>query len=390
MATSFLNIIKPTPFGFFDDDPQFQVEADSIITFIKRKLGDDILSVELTNKMIWACFEEAFLEYGSIVNQYQAKSQLLSFLGTSTGSMTGSEQKLPRENIQYMLRKAEPYITEAGLGGSYDSVSGSIPLVIGKQDYNLYTDLKDGSGTPLFQRPENTQGSKMNIIEIFHFSPFSAYRFFDTTSAINYLNNEFSFESFTPETIFYVLPVFEDVLRASMFKLSSKVRRSNYSYKISGRNLRVYPVPTQVSAVTLFMRVQFAQDPLKPAYNDGTIYGVSNLSNVPFGNLSYSKVNSIGRQWVRQYALALATELLGHVRSKFSTVPIPDGDLTLDGSDLVTKGREDKKELQDKLKEMLESLTYNKLIETEAQNVDNLIKVLRASPFADGGAILVG
>ena len=390
MATSFLNIIKPTPFGFFDDDPQFQVEADSIVTFVKRKLGDDILSVELTNKMIWACFEEAFLEYGSIVNQYQAKSQLLSFLGTSTGSMTGSEQKLPRENLQYMLRKAEPYITEAGLGGSYDSVSGSIPLVIGKQDYNLYTDLKDGSGTPLFQRPENTQGSKMNIIEIFHFSPFSAYRFFDTTSAINYLNNEFSFESFTPETIFYVLPVFEDVLRASMFKLSSKVRRSNYSYKISGRNLRVYPVPTQVSAVTLFMRVQFAQDPLKPAYNDGTIYGVSNLSNVPFGNLSYSKVNSIGRQWVRQYALALATELLGHVRSKFSTVPIPDGDLTLDGSDLVTKGREDKKELQDKLKEMLESLTYNKLIETEAQNVDNLIKVLRASPFADGGAILVG
>ena len=390
MATSFLNIIKPTPFGFFDDDPQFQVEADSIITFVKRKLGDDILSVELTNKMIWSCFEEAFLEYGSIVNQYQAKSQLLSFLGTATGSLAGSEQKLPRENIQYMLRKAEPYITEAGLGGSYDTVSGSMPLVIGKQDYNLYTDLKDGSGTPIFDRPENTQKSKMNIVEIFHFSPFSAYRFFDTTSAINYLNNEFSFESFTPETIFYVLPVYEDVLRASMFKLSSKVRRSNFSYKISGRNLRVYPVPTQTSAAVLFMRVQFAQDPLKPAYDDGTIYGVSNLSNVPFGNLSYSKVNSIGRQWVRQYTLALSTELLGHVRSKFKTVPIPDGDLSLDGDDLLTKGREDKKELQEKLKEMLESLTYNKLIETESQNVENLIKVLKASPFMDGGAILVG
>ncbi len=125
--STFANTLTPTPFGFFDQETSFQTEADSMVTFIKRKLGDDILSVELTKKQIWACFEEAFLEYGSIINQYQAKSQLANLLGAATGSLlSGSEQKFPRENLEFMLRRGEPYSMEAGLGGSYNSVSGSI------------------------------------------------------------------------------------------------------------------------------------------------------------------------------------------------------------------------------------------------------------------------
>ena len=80
MAT-FSNTTNPTPFGFFDEDSDFQTEADAIITFVKRKLGDDVLSVELTKKQIWGNLEESLLEYGSILNQYQAKSQLVQFLG---------------------------------------------------------------------------------------------------------------------------------------------------------------------------------------------------------------------------------------------------------------------------------------------------------------------
>ena len=83
------------------------------------------------------------------------------------------------------------------------------------------------------------QRQRCSISEVFHFNPQAAYRFFDTTSAINYLNNEFSFESFTPETIFYVLPVFEDILRAGQLDLSNRVRRSNYSYKIIGTKIRI-------------------------------------------------------------------------------------------------------------------------------------------------------
>ena len=224
MAT-FSQITKPTPFGVYDADANFQTEADNIVLFVKRRLGDDVLSVELTKKQIFANFEEATLEYSSILNQYQAKSQLVNYLGFPTGSAddphiaSGSEEKYPRENLEYLSRFAEPYAMEAGIGGSYDFVSGSISLESGRQDYNIYTELKDESGSAIFN---NTKG-KLRICEVYHYNPQAAYRFFDTTSAINYLNNEFSFESFTPETIFYVLPVFEDILRAGQLDLSNRV-----------------------------------------------------------------------------------------------------------------------------------------------------------------------
>lgn len=390
MAT-FANTTNPTPFGAFDSDTEFQSEADKMVTFVKRKLGDDILSVELTKKQIWACFEESFFQYGQIVNEYQARSQLSTFLGTSTGSMSGSEQKFPHETLQFLERMAEPYAFEAGVGGSYNSLSGSIQLIKGQQDYDIYDSLQDDSGNLLYSSSLNTYSSKMKIQEVFHFNPQAAYRFFDTTSAINYLNNEFSFESFTPETIFYVLPVFEDILRAGQMDISHRVRRSNYSFKVIGTNIRIYPTPTgDQSNRKLWIRVAFAPDPLNPSYGDSTIYGVSNLSNVPFGDLTYSNVNSIGKQWVRQYALSLSTELLGLVRSKFKSLPIPNADIQLDGDNLISQGREDKKELVTKLREMLDSLTYDKIIEMNAIKAENIQKQLRTIPVPNGNAITMG
>ncbi len=390
MAT-FANTTSPTPFGTFDDDTQFQSDADKIVTFVKRKLGDDILSVELTKKQIWANFEEAMFEYSNLVNQYQTKSQLNNFLGLATGSMSGSEQKHPRENLEFLGRFAEPYATEAGIGGSYNMTSGSIQLVKGQQDYDIYTDLKDAAGNAIFTNTTlNPHRSKMRIREVFHFNPTQAYRFFDTTSAINYLNNEFSFESFTPETIFYVLPVFEDILRAGQLKVSQKVRRSNYSYQIIGTKIRVFPKPTQNDPKKMFMRVSFAPDPLRPAFSDATTDGVSNMSNIPFGNLSYSKINSMAKQWIRQYTLALSKELLGLIRSKFGSVPIPGGDLQLNGSDLVSAGKTEKDALISQLREMLDSMTYDKIVETDAARAESVRKQLSMIPMPNGKAIIMG
>ena len=139
---SFANTTNPTPYGFYDGESSFQTEADSILTFVKRKLGDDVLSVELTNKQIWATLEESTLEFSSILNTYQAKSQIANFLGMpitgSDGTMSGSEGKYPRENLDYLTRFAEPYAQETGIGGSYNTVSGSIELKAGQQDNNIY------------------------------------------------------------------------------------------------------------------------------------------------------------------------------------------------------------------------------------------------------------
>ena len=389
MAT-FSQISKPTPFSVYDNESQFQNDADNMVTFVKRKLGDDILSVELTKKQIFGNFEEATLEYSSILNQYQAKSQLVNYLGFPTGSngetiLSGSENRYPRENLEYLTRFAEPYAMEAGIGGSYNFTSGSISLEKGRQDYDLYTELKDGSGNAIFN---NTKG-KLRVVEVFHYNPQAAYRFFDTTSAINYLNNEFSFESFTPETIFYVLPVFEDILRAGQLDLSNRVRRSNYSYKVSGTKLRLYPIPSRGSS-NVWVKVRQYPDPNSPAYEDNSIYGVSNLSNIPFGNIPYTNINSIGRQWIRQYTVALSMEQLGYIRGKFGNIPIPNGDVSLNSSDMISNGRSDKESLVTKLKEMLETMTYDKLVELQATRAEQINKQLKYVPVPNGKCVYLG
>jgi len=398
MAT-FVNTLKPTPFGLFDADGQFQSEADSMVTFVKRKLGDDILSVELTRRQVWACFEESVMEYSRLINESQADSQLANLLGVATGSLVsgshsvgphGFESRYARENVEFLLRRAEPYAMEAGIGGSYNSMSGSIQLQVNKQDYDIYTELKDSEGNVIFDKQPEGSKSKLRIFEVFHSSPQAAYRFFDTTSAINYLNNEFSFESFTPETVFYVLPIFEDILRAGQMDLSNRVRRSNYSYRITGTKIRIFPKPTGEVPKKLWMRVAFQPDAFNPAYQDDTLFGVNSLANVPYGNLKFKTINSMGRQWIRQYTLASSKELLGLVRSKFSSIPIPGADLTLNGTDLVSQGREEKDKLTTTLKETLDKLTYAAMMESEATAVEAQIRLMKMIPMPIGKAILVG
>jgi len=514
---SFLSLVstnsKPTPFGIFDNDSHFQEDAEGLILYVKRRLGDDIMSVELTNKQIWANFEEAVLEFSKQINSHQAESYMSNLLGLTIGHTEsykknifghyyfvrngqdedavkdtqplliqntgdprfkltnkegryddvdgvktisqailtddglntgaavldadgnkqiadaiaspledkklgphGQEQRFPRETLEYLTRRAEPYATEAGVGGVTDSVRGYIELEHDRQDYNVYTDMiipgpsgeklkltsYDPDSTteqlslfnPIYKEKllKTAEPTKIKVQEVFHFSPQAAYRFFDTTSAVNYLNNQFSFESFTPETVFYVLPVFEDLLRAGQLDISNRVRRSNYSYRFQGQNLRIFPRPTQNNPMNLFIKFTFPAQPYKTAlpYEDQTLDGVSNISNIPFGNIMYSKINAMSRQWIRQYAMALCKETLGLIRSKFSTVPIPGSDLSMNGSDLISQGREDKTRLLEGLNTTLDKLTYQKLLEADAAQSDSMLSILKKVPIPNGRAIIIG
>jgi|TARA_Y100000310_G_scaffold319659_1_gene375190 hypothetical protein len=386
MAT-FLNTTSPTPFGIYDGDDAFQADADNLKTFVKQKLGDDILSVELTNKQVWACFEESTLEYSSIINQYQAKSTLGGILGSPTGSLTsgsafpgphGQENRYPAMTKEFLKRMSSPFATEASVGGDRTIHSGSISVMSGQQDYNLHSLLSSSMSSKYGTRWD---GGKFIIREIFHFEPAAAFRFFDSTTAINYLNNEFSFESFTPETVFYVLPIWEDVMRGMQLKQSQRIRRSHFSYEVVNNQLRIFPEPTNSAAKNLWIRFQKRPDPFDEDISSGQLEGVSNLSNVPFGNIEYRKLNSIARQWIREFTLGLCTELLGRIRSKFGTIPIPGTDLTLNGTDLVTQGQEKQTTLKTELKELLDSMTYDKIAEQDAMMAENLNKQLKYVPF---------
>lgn len=391
--TTFSQTISPTPFALFDSDTAFQSEADGMVVFVKRALGDDVLSVELTKKEIWAEFESAVCEYSRLINETKIVSDLTNIMGSPTGSVDMTN-KYVNQSLEYMLRLAEPYATNAFVGGSSNPVYGYFDLVAGQQDYDLYKDLKDlVSGTVVFDNLPTGSRGKMRVVELFHVEPLAAQHFLLNASNItNFMATNFNYESYVNSTVFYVLPIFEDVLRRGMLEAAFRVRRSNYSYEIMGSKLRIYPIPiTDLQVGKLFCHVLPPQDPLSPsAYHDASVYGISGASNVPLGNIPFSTINQPGRQWIRQYTLALCRELLGIIRTKMESIPIPNGEVRLNGDALMTQGREDKEKLTTQMKEFLAQLTKQKLIEADALAAESLNKQLRYTAFPKGKCVIIG
>ena len=375
-----------TAFGLFDTDAAFIADADRVVKYVAVKLGGGLpgavpvedethVQVELTAKDVYTCFEEACVEYSAIVNANQAKSSLAAFLGSATGTLTGGQNRYANMSLEWARRQAEPYGEEAYVGGDRHLFSGSIELHAGQQDYDLSALLgaTGSDGLP----------ARVLVRQLFHFSPYASFRFFGTTSAINYLNGQFNFQSFTPESVFYLLPVWEDVLRGMQFETSNRVRRSHYSYELHGRDnqLRIFPSPTVDNRLFLTYNVIDPNDVLNNG--DSQSFGVSNLSNIPFGTIPYSTVNSIGRQWIWKMALALCKEVLGLIRRKIGNgnVPIPGGDLSLDGPDLVSDGRGEMDALRAQLRDLLAEMSYERMAAKEADQSENLRRVLAGIPL---------
>ncbi len=370
-----------TAFALFDNDAAFVADSPRVVKYVSVKLGGGLpgsvdqdeghVQVELASPDIYTSFEEATTEYGAIVNAYQARSSLAAFLGSATGTLTGAQNRFPKNSLEWARRQAQPFGEEAYVGGDRVLYSGSFTTVVGQQDYDLsqLLDVTGSDGLP----------AKVIVRQLFHFSPFSSFRFFGTTAAINYLNGEFNFQSFTPESVFYMLPVWEDVLRGGQFKLSNKVRRSNYSYEMHGPNNLMKILPTPGDNNQLYFTYQIA-DP-NDVISDKLSYGVSNVSDIPFGNISYAGINSIGRQWIWKMTLALCKEILGLIRRKMNTVPIPGGDLQLDGDSMVQDARQEMDALRNELRDLLDSMSYDRLAAKEAEQAESLLRVLSGVPL---------
>lgn len=405
----FIETMRPTPFGYYDSDILFQKDADSMVTFVLRRLGEDVLGVELTKKMIWMAFEEATRELNALFVEFQANSNLSSLLGSPTGSIDQNGNNTlnlssiyVQQNLQLLNDLAAPYSALIGYGNFAQSYSGSITLEDGRQDYDLYTELKDSSGTPLYNLQPSGSVTRFQVYEVYHFAPVQYV--FNSNIASNFIASGLPVESYIPDTRFYVLPLFEDVLRASMLESAQKVRRSHYSYRLAGRDLRIFPVPTSlVKGVNdkMWVRIGFKQQPynaladtitisgsaggssLGPGQNqfiDQTLFGVNSPFNIPYGPIPYKSLNIWARNWIAQLTLAICTEMLGRIRSKFKNFPIPGAELTLNGDDLVTAGREDKDKLITSLRETLGNLSFDKLAEREATKAENMVKQLSYVP----------
>ncbi len=401
------DVTSALPYGIYSSNSDFVSGAADQVAYTYKKLGGDVLDIELTNANVYAAYEEAVLEYSYIINAHQAKNSLSDYLGSMTGtfdhdgelksgelssSLSGSgglSLKYPRFEFAYARRVAEGMAQDAGVGGNVTEYSASIKTQTNQQDYDLDSLIQEAAESGVGANGDAVDfaglvgNKKLLIKKVFYKTPHAMWRFYGYYGGLNTVGNLSNYGQYSDDSTFEVIPAWQNKAQSMAFEDSIYTRNSHYSYELKNNKLRLYPKP--VSSSPKYFWVTFSL-PVEPWETSGSadigIDGVNNLNNVPFQNLPYNSINSIGKQWIRRFALSLSKETLGQVRSKFAQVPIPGESVTLNGESLMTQGKEEQEALRTELKELLDELTYNAMMTGDAEKVDQVNNIQKKIPLS--------
>ena len=361
-----------TPFGFYDSDAEFSASADDVAKWCATRLGYPVVEVELQSGSFYAAFEEAVTTYGNEVYQWKIRENYLNLEGASTGSNLSN--KLVTPNMGNIIRISEMYASEAGTGGTVTIYTGSVDTISGVQDYDLQAAVSASGIT-----------GSIEIKRVFYEAPPAIVRYFDpyagTGTGIQSLLETFGFGQFSPGINFLLMPIYFDVQKIQAIEFNDQIRKSAYTFDLVNNKLRIFPIPTSREyAHKIFFHYILTDERNNPVVdNRGNI--VTNVSNVPYQNPIYSQINSVGKQWIRQYTLALVKEILAYIRGKYSQIPIPGAEVTLNQSDLLADARSEKQALLEQLRAMLDVTSRKSQLEQQANEVDFLQKQLNSVPL---------
>lgn len=360
-----------TPFGFYDYDADFQRDADKVATFCTRRLGYPLVDIELQDISFYTAFEEAITTYGNELYAYQIRDNQLDLIGISTSTTLNNSIITP--SFQSVIRISKQYGSEAGSGGNITYYTGSIPLTASIQDYDLKKWAED----------EGIAGS-IEIKRVFYEAPPAVVRYFDPYSGTGFgyqsLFDSFGFGGMSPAINFLMMPVNYDLQTIQAIELNDMIRRSNYSFEMKNNVLRIFPIPNNSDSRMYFEYIEESERIEGQASTPDT--GVANnVSNMPYTNPTYTLINSVGRQWIFEYTLALVKEILGLVRGKYTNIPIPGSEVTLNQQDLLTQAATDKLRLIEKLRQYLDETSRQAAMERKSAEADFAFNELSKVPF---------
>jgi len=360
-----------TPFGFYDDDPQFQADADKVASFCARRLGYPLVDIELQDINFYTAFEEAITVYGNELYAYQIRDNQLSLIGAPVSQSLNNSIITP--SFEPIIRLTEQYGAEAGSGGNITYYKGSIPLTESIQNY----DLKQ------WAIEQGITGS-IEIKRVFYEPPPAIVRYFDPYSGTGYgyqsLFDSFGFGSYSPAINFLMMPLNYDLQTLQAIELNDTVRRSNYSFEIRNNNLRIFPIPNNSTSNIFFEYIKRDERIASSINTDAS--KINNVSNAPYDNPTYSQINSVGRQWIFEYTLATSKEILGLIRGKYSQIPIPNSEVTLNQQDLLTQAANDKTRLIEKLRTYFDETSRKSLLERRKDELDYKQQEIIAVPMS--------
>jgi hypothetical protein len=388
------------PFQLYSDSSSamfsqyFCTGAADQVSYVYKKLGGDVLDIEITTGSVFSAYEEAVLEYSYILNIHQAKNMLGSALGAQTGTFDHDGEKIgssdpddvnlryPKWKFSYGKRLGDGMSSEGGFGGSVSIYSASFDTVNTQQDYDLQATVETAnadSADPLYQvldKSESGQKKRIYVTRVWYKTPQAMWRFYGYYGGLNTVGDLASYGQFADDSTFEVIPAWQNKLQAMAFEDAIYTRNSHYSYEIKNNKLRLFPNIVRQTADKIWFEFYVDNNAwdVDSSKEEG-IDGVNNMNTLPFENLPYENINAIGKQWIRRFTLSLCKEVLGQVRSKFSTIPIPGEAVNLNGGDLISQAQTEQEKLREELKTTLDELTYAKLVEKDAAIADSAIKV---------------
>jgi len=399
---SVLNVAATLPFGIYAGSDAFLSGASDQVAYTYKKLGGDVLDIELAEGNVYAAYEEAVLEYSYILNIHQSKNSLSSLMGAQTASfdqdgqilstdpLAGTDVSLryPRFDYGFARRVSERSITETGLGGTLPIYSASIDRIAEQQDYDLQSIISASSAninnTGTLNYYGEVDDKRVVIRRVYFKTPRAMWRFYGYYGGFSVVGDPRTYGQYADDSTFEIVPTWQNKLQAQAYEDAIWTRISHYSYELKNNQLRLFPQPDSTSPEKFWVEFTI-ENQFKP-WEDGTgqpksgIEGINNMNTLPFQNLPYENINAIGKQWIRRFALALTKEILGQVRGKFSTVPIPGESVTLNAADLLAQAKAEQDGLREELKATLDELTYSEMASTDSTMQDSTAKVLQNVP----------
>ncbi len=385
------------PFLVYSTDQYFLSGASDQVAYTYNKLGGDVLDIELTKEQVFSSYQEAVLEYSYLLNIHQAKNAIGDLLGAKTGSFDQEGQlqegqtdlddvalKFPKFKFEYVRRVGHGYSTEAGIGGVTPIYSASFQTTASVQDYDLQY-IVSSSAINDSDVPYNglIGDARINVTKVYYKTPQAMWRFYGYYGGLNTVGDLASYGQYADDSTFQLIPTWQNKSQAMAFEDAIYTRNSHYSFEIKDNKLRIFPEAVTVSPKTMW--VEFFIDTDTPWKEEGTadngVDGINNINTLPFENIPYQSINSIGKQWIRRFALALSKETLGNIRSKISTIPIPGDSVTLDGAALLSQGQTEQEKLREELKTIFDELTYAKIAQGDAELSDAVNKVQERVPM---------
>jgi hypothetical protein len=358
------------PFGFYNSDTEFQADAVKVAKFCATRLGYPLTDVELQSGSFFTAFEEAVTTYGNELYAYKIRDNQLSLEGLSTGSNLNTSIITP--NFESIVRLTEQYGTEAGSGGNIPYYTGSFAMTASQQDYDLAQWAEDKGIT-----------GSIEIKRVFYQASPAITRYYDPYVGTGFgsqnMFDSFGFGSMSPAINFLMMPLNFDLQAIQAIEINDQVRRSNYSFELKNNKLRIFPIPSTGSGNYWFEYIK--RDERISGGIDNQPSKVSNVSNTPYSNPTYTSINSVGRQWIFEYTLALAKEMLGYVRGKYGTVPIPNAEVTLNQADLISAATAEKTSLIERLRTYFDETSRKALLERRAQETEFKQTELKQVPY---------